>query len=303
MEKINLMCNIRIAASTLKESKLKDLERLDDVFSEIRKATSLTTNEEVMILVSIMDRQCSDFSTDMPDMARYFDCTSLDIMDFAPSIKSLLKNGYIEVQDEMETNIVKMEFRLPQNVFTNIIENKELLPEKRKENSFDQFDFCLTIDKYITERKQERIKTTILFDKVLELEERCKDLEYVSDIRAMLSDIKTRTLFYEFCNDFQSNLKGEESDIDRTLQDIYDRKMDILEVKCQFMENTHELQKEDLVEFSDPKISLSDKGIELLFRDKASLYLKCKSDLDRFSFVKEVDRMVRDLPRDFSIGD
>ena len=80
MENVSLMQNIRIAASKLKDCKLKRLNLITPTLEAIKRELFLSSKEETMILVAILDRQCSCQNTDLGDLSNYFGCSALDVM-------------------------------------------------------------------------------------------------------------------------------------------------------------------------------------------------------------------------------
>lgn len=71
MEK-RLIASIRTAASKLKGGKLRNLKALAPVLGAIREAASLSTDEEAVAMAVIMDRQCSDNSTNLAGLSNLF---------------------------------------------------------------------------------------------------------------------------------------------------------------------------------------------------------------------------------------
>ncbi len=299
MEKKTLIRYFRQAASILKDSKLKDLKGLDPILDEIRNAMSLTTNDEAIVLVGIMDRQCSNESSDMSDLAEYFDCTSLDIMEFVPSAKHLLEKGYIKAENITEFNFTKKNFKLSSNVFNSVIEGKDFVLGDYDMPIFDQFDFIKTIHNIKEERRFNRIDTPTLISQTLAFEEMHKDLRYVINLKALVREVEARIIFCEMCYDFQDDKNGRiggYSGINETLSDIYDRRLEFTRVKREFMQGIHELLIAGLAELRREEIVITDKGLELMYEENASVYIKNRSGLDRFTFVQEVHQIVEDLP-------
>ncbi len=299
MEKNTLIRYFRQAASILKDSKLRDLKGLEPNLDEIRKAMSLRTNDEATVLVGIMDRQCSNESSDMSDLAEYFDCTSLDMMEYVPSAKWLQEKGYIKAENITEFNFTKMKFKLSSNVFNSVIEGSEFVLGGYDRTKFDQFDFFKTIHNIISERRFNRIDTPTLISQTLAFEEMHKDLRYVINLKALVSEVEARILFCEMCFDFQDDKDGEigcYSGINPTLSDIYDRRMEFTRVKREFIQGVHALQRAGLGELRKDVIVITDKGLELMYEENASVYIKNRSGLDRFTFVQEIHQIVKDLP-------
>ncbi len=288
---------IRSAASGLRGGKLRRLDgKLGETLDEILRETSLADRDEVVVLVAILDRQCSDESTSLRDLAEYFGCSQLDTMQFAGALRSLQEKGYTVAENSDEISLQKMSFKLRPSVFTGIVEEGRLKAEAtEREAAFDQFDFCRAVDKIKDERRAGSIDTAALFSETLRLEQRHADLSFIKNVTALVGDIEDRTLFYEVCFDFQNHGDGGHSDINDTLGDLYGRKCDFLRVKRQLVEENHPLLRCELIDLKRDEIELSDRGKEFFYEEAASLYLDAKGGLNRFAFVDEVDKLVDDM--------
>ncbi len=297
MEK-RLIASIRMAASKLKGGKLRNLKALAPVLGAIREAASLSADEEAVAMAVIMDRQCSDNSTNLADMADYFNCTTLEAMEYAPAIKALQAKGYIKADEADEYNITKMAFKLTPVVFANVLEGRDPSAGIREtENTFDQYDYCRAIDNYIQARRRGNMDTATLFNQTLIMEERHARLPFVAQVKALLSQLGDRLFFYEACHDFQRDSDGGSSHLKETLDDIYDRKADFLAQLRRFKERTHPLLSIGLVALQSAHIELTDKGIGLLFGKDAVIYQRVKGGLNRYEFVREVNDYTSDVDR------
>ncbi len=108
MEK-TLIQLIKAVASKLHNSKLKRLGGKEMVLSLncLKELLGLDNTEEAIIFTALFDRSCSGRSCDIDDIASYFDCTQLDIMEYVPVIKSLLKKGFIVQTNLSEYRIAR----------------------------------------------------------------------------------------------------------------------------------------------------------------------------------------------------
>ena len=299
MENVTLMQNIRIAASKLKDCKLKRLNLITPTLEAIKRELFLSSKEETMILVAILDRQCSCQNTDLGDLSNYFGCSALDVMEFVPAINSLLSKGYIMAENRSEWLISKKQFMLCADIFYAIIEGREInLISPDNANAFDQFDFCEAVHHLIEERDNGRITTEKVFVQTEQMENEHSNIPLVKELRELVKEIADRTLFYELCKDFVDDCDGGRSDLNRTLQDVYDRIIDRTGIKKQIIENTHPLITAGLVEFWDnynSDLYLTDKGISLLFGEASSVFVKSNTNLDRYTFVEKIREELNDL--------
>ena len=134
MDKKNtLMQAIRKAASGLKGCKLKNLQNLAPVFKSIGAETGTESEEEVIVFVAILDRQCGGRSSALNDISDYLECTSLDVMQFVPAIKSLIAKGIFTVENRSETLLMDKRFVLCPDIFYAVIEGRKIEPVEMTE--------------------------------------------------------------------------------------------------------------------------------------------------------------------------
>ncbi len=296
METINLIEEIRSAASVLKNSKLKNTDGAKKILEGIQNAMNLSSFQEPMILVAIFDRQCSSKSSDIEELASYFKCSTLEIMTFVPAIKELLSRNILMVKNADETELAKQKFCVAQTVFSAIIEGREIdFAAIEDEADYDQFSFCEAIDHLIKKRKEETITTKELFAKTLQLEARHYNIPMIGELKKMIGDIEARTLFYEVCNDY--NPEDEEySDINDTLKDMYDHRIKRTILEQHLLEGTHPLISADLIDSpTSTDLLLSEKGIRLLYGELSSVFVRQDTNLNRYEFVTQIDEKVSDM--------
>ena len=76
MEKSSLIQHIKAAANKLKDSKLKRQAAIATSLEAIRQALSLENQEQAMMLVVILDRQCSQRDSDIDGLSSYLGCST-----------------------------------------------------------------------------------------------------------------------------------------------------------------------------------------------------------------------------------
>ena len=157
MEKSSLIQHIKAAANKLKDSKLKRQAAIATSLEAIRQALSLDNQEQAMMLVVILDRQCSQRDSDIDGLSSYLGCSTLDVMEYVPALLSLQAKGFIESANGEEENIVKRQYELCEDVFNAIVEGREVKPiPPTASTEFDQFNFCAKASELIHSRSQEK---------------------------------------------------------------------------------------------------------------------------------------------------
>ena len=301
MEKTSLMQNIRTAASKLKGCKLKRQNLLAPVLDNIRQELQLASKEEVMVLVVIFDRQCSLRNTDLDDLSNYLECSALEAMELLPSISALQQRGYIMAENKREKLIARKEFMLRPEVFNSLVEGSPVKPYQEKEQqAFDQFDLCAAVHELIEGRTNETMETSQVMSMTEQIENEHTDLPLVKELRKLVKDTADRVLFYEMCKDFTNDCNGGHSDLNSTLQDIFDRIMDRVRIKKSIIEENHCLLTLKLAELREQsELHLLPKALHLLFGEAASAFVGKNSGLDRYEFVDRVHDIACDISNQF----
>lgn len=240
MERLSLTQHAKAAAGKLKNSKLKRLTIISASLDAIRETLSLDNREQAMMLVAILDRQCGQQSTDTDNLANYFGCSTLDVMEYIPALLSLQAKGFIESANGEEENIVKRQYELCEDVFNAIVEGREVKPiPPTASTEFDQFNFCAKASELIHSRSQEKQAMRKALSRIQALEKEHAGLDLVKTIQAKLPDISDRAFFYEMVNDFTQDGDGGKSGTNSTLEDLFDSVSVRVTQKARLMKGTH----------------------------------------------------------------
>lgn len=292
---------IKEAASKLRDSKLKRLggKEIGIILEGIQHALSLTGKEEAIIFTALFDRSCAGYNCDIDDIATYFGCAQLEIMEYMPAIKSLLDKGYIVQTDLGECRLTRQSFMVTNYVIRCILENR--LPEQRQarilEKEFDRYDLCKLIDSQI---QDSNVTAEALFQFTETIEGDNAGMPLVQELKEVIPQLSDRTLFYEVCYDF-FNRDGEgRSDLTRTLRDIYESYgMRFCERRA-LLEGSHPLVKADLIELSGDKedILLTTAGQRLFLGEDFGAFGKQYIGLNRYSFAREVREYIHGKDHD-----
>ncbi len=269
----------------------------------IMQEARLSSHEEVMVLVAMLDRQCSGNQSGINELSDYFQCTSMEIMTMTPAIQALLSRGYIKAEEAGERDVRNMSFKICKDVFDAIVENREVNPILLvKAKDFDNIDLCDAVDALVRERKRREINTRELFAMTERLENEHEGMAMVRELKEQVADLQARTWFYEMCHDFKSRFNGGTTDLEETLEDMYDNITEGAMVKRDIMDGCHPLQKNDLMaikEVNDNSTSLhlTGKGIRFLLGSVADAFIKSHHCADKYEFLKKIDELVDDMPR------
>ena len=300
MEK-TLIQFIKVAASKLHDSKLKRLGGKDVTLAleGVVQALNLDSKDEAILFTALFDKSCSGYSCDLGDMAAYFGCTQLDIMEYVSALKSLVKKGLVVQTDLSECRMARQNFMASNYAISCILENKK--PEFREarilEKEFDRYDFCKLVDAQIQDNN---VTAEALFQFIEQTEEENMAMPLVKDLQAVITSIPARALFYEVCYDFFDRDGNGRSDLTNTLRDMYEAYGVRFRERKNLLDGSHPLIQADLVEISGDKenILLTVAGRKLFLGEDFGAFGKQYSGLNRYSFAHEVKEYVHSKEHD-----
>lgn len=294
MEKtINAVSLIQTISGKLRDEKLKNIK---DVESEIKLLGEYlgTSSMQTVIFSAIYDRCAGGSYSDIDDVARYFECSALDIVSCKRDIDDMLSRGLIEVTNE-KMQFLKYEFKIADAIFDAVIDCVPIDGCKQSSKSLDQFEFVKTLGTWVENRRDEHVSTSNFHAMVSDLEETYSSCEFVCRIKELVPSIDDRILFYDTCKDcyFDDN----SSNLEHTFKDIMDNHKDLLQKMKTFMDETSLLHELGLIKTwkddDDYRMKPSRKGYELFLGEFSECKMNKIKDLDKFEFVKSVDDYVQ----------
>lgn len=256
-------------------SKLPKVKRTIACFAKYLKMSEI----ETMLVVAAYSKAIADCdsSFEMRDLVDYFDLNAVDFMPLRKYFDGLVKDGiFIKC-----SNCHRLSYRLEQSLAEAIQNNTTY--EKSEKKKIDRYMFCSIVSDMIDERNDSGQTTRRLFAEVEALEAQNSDLKFVQNVKKLVRAIDLRTFFYECCDDFITNLRGHVSDLESTLNDIYDSMRARMNVAADLINGKHPLVVADLIEksdgnfISDITIKLTEKGKDLFLEEDVNLYSKAGS--------------------------
>ena len=276
--RFNVLSAVTTVAETLEDSKFKfktnkefdkAVERLDRYFG--------TSSSSTCILCSMIsyyfDNQGEPCNVN--DLARFFDCPVMTIINCKEDLEELLGKRYIRNlrgPDSRKVSI-KNEFELSEALLNAILQNEKVPEIVEEEKKPTVIDMIRKIGSMVADRDTEPIQQ-IWEAKMLE-EKFAEDPFIKSVLELVPDDIELRVFFYNCCDDFMRNC---ESLLNRSVHFVYgDGSFDTVK---SFMREDNSLFKKNLIEFTnkdsvlDATIEITSYAKELLLGDDARLFKK-----------------------------
>lgn len=293
--------HIKEVAKNVINSELKRLgaAKTKAAIEGVMRTVGLSTQEEAVLFCAYFDRTCQGRTMDFEDVSQYFGCPTLDIMEMIPSVKSLLKKGYLTrargLREDSLANITHMNLVVEDSVFSAIIGNTPIVPKPASEwekVQLDRYEFCGAVGKLA---EDEDVDTEQLVERVLRLEEANLQHEFVSTLRTSVAEVTDRTLFYDMAYDHYRSEGKRKSHMVKTLRDIHTNFSKYMLTKKDIVEGKHILIEEGLIEkFDDKEIRLTQKGCALFFGEDLKYFAKSHKCEDIYAFLTMVSDFMHD---------
>lgn len=287
MEKTSVQY-IKEAAKKLVDSKLQRLgaAKTQEIFRGVMQTVGLESLEEVYLFVAQFDLTCRDRTSNMDDLSNYFECSSLDMIEYIPALKALERKGLIVRRRRREENIFKQDFAISDSVMAAIIENQsvEISQVSIDEIQIDKYEYCKRIAEKVEDDDVVTDDLVLFVDK---LESNNSHLTFVSELKNNVNDILDRILFYDMCYDnFYKDGEGS-SDIGTTLKDMFTNMNPRIQMRKSIVEGKHILVELGLIETNEDRdrMFLTDKGKDFYYGEDVHAFGKSYECQDVYAFL------------------
>lgn len=298
MEKTSIQY-IKEAAKKLMKSKLQRLGavKTQEILKGVIRTVGLKTMEEAYIFVAQFDLTCRGYPSNMHDLAYYFECSSLDMIEYVSALKSLEHKGYLVRRGRVEGNILRQDYAVSDTVMADVIGNKPIKLGKVKMSKveMDKYEFC----QRIAEKAEDNDIVTeelVLFTEKLE-----NDTPSMPLVKSLKKDVKCitdRILFYAMCYDNYNRDGIGSSGISSTLKNIYSNAGQRILARKAINEEEHILMRLGLIkkdDDDDDNIQLTDTGKEYYYGDDIQAFSKSFKCGDIYTFIENVSKYFHDL--------
>ena len=277
----------------------QSINKAMDALTGLNQCTGMKGMES-LVFVPVFDRDLTENSTGITELADYFNCPVLDVMMYYSYLADLEKNGYLTSENGIFCSLLKRKYRVNTKVLEAIIQGKELNkksePEKRRFK--DQFDFCRAVSALATSRKNENLDTQELLGAIIQMEEVFASFDIIKTLRDKEISVENRVLFYIICDDYTFGI-DKMTDLSELLKDVFDSPGDRLTYRSSIIGLENPLIKEEWIEgVGENSVKLTNQGIKLFLRDKAKAFIKPIEGLDCYGFASAVKKIYREADSD-----
>ncbi len=302
---------VKNAVSKVKSSKLKGLngKETKEKLDELKDALGLKSRAEAVAFAALFDRSCSGRSSDMSDLAHYFDCSDVEVYELKSAVEALKERNLIIQTNPGDPRLVHRDYMVTNYVMECVTENRkpDVDEAQHVEHTFNRYDFCSLVGKMVEDLS---VTCEELFLMVTAVEDEYGSMTFIKHCRMQIPEVRHRVLFYDICCDYLGNCKTLDisctdkqsfSDVDATLDDIYNGSKGMaIKEKCELLNEKHLLLRLNLIELSDNKnrMGLTDVGKKLLLEDDFNIFCKEYNELDRYQFADVIASFVHNQDED-----
>ena len=268
----------------LEEEKVKSLRAAKKAIlaklNSFAEYLSVTPVQAVLFIAIYSVQLKRDDSADNDEIVSFLDASTVSLLPVKSELGELVEKHIVE----STSSFTGSGYKVPKRISDAISDNTPIPPFV--EPPFDRYNFCLRVSKWVTFRSTGNVDTEDMLEKVSDYEQENKSHEFVANMLKLGFDIEARTLFYLVCNDFVNN-SDRTTEIDETLTDLYENPKERMVVARAIMEETHPLQKSELIEkqaasfFTEAEVALTEKGKQIFLGEDYDLFAKNKEKNSR----------------------
>ena len=266
--KWNVLSNINAICDSIVDSSLNPERTTLYQTTLLRLNEYFNTNEnQTWILCFSIYQHFRDNNQIYPsEFADFLSVNVLKVAAMYSDFVALRQKGLIDFTDSKST------FSVSKEVIKTVLHNEILPHNLKKETSY--LDFVAKAANLYENNKYTEKSTDDLVCQLKEYEDSNETIPFVIRCRELISDSKSRFMFYDLCND---SLSGLPSCLCSTIDDIYDDS-DRFIIARNFLEEEHIFIKTGLVKFTekgnliDSKVTLTEKGKKFFLDEDYEIY-------------------------------
>ena len=251
------------------------------------------TPQECIVFVALYSEQIEQHEdVDWKDICNFLSINPLRHLPLRKKMEDMTKKGVLNCQNK-NGSVSFRSYVASVEVENALLENRPY--KQKKPILLDRYRFCRLVSEYVVDGSLFEPAQSELFQNIEKLEKASKHLPLVNELKKMQFSIDDRIIFYTMCDDFIRGTKRR-THIYSCLTDIYEQVTDTMKAMRSFLDKTHPLQTNGLVELcggdftQDAFSQLTSKGRALLLEkdfDLFSIGEKKSKDLIRPDSIQE----------------
>ncbi|MCX6244687.1 MAG: AAA family ATPase [Bacteroidetes bacterium] len=263
---------------------------------------SISENQAILLSVLItINLQTS--SVDFAELAHYFDVNCITLAKYIPDLKILIDRQFLRATTEenrkrRRQSLNTQEYYINRDFYQALLKAEKFSPQVMK--AVDVFDFLKTVGQIIR-GKEELDNESQLYVEINSVFKENQHIQFLQDLKTFDLDDQSLLIYLMVCSEYVFDPKGE-FDFSKMIFFLFPDIQDNMAIRKQFLNETHMLQKQDLLELergsfrNDNLIFLTDKSWGMLVGENKELFNRTKvASNKQFQIIKAEDIIKKKL--------
>ena len=302
---LSMIEHVEIIAVQADDSQLSD-EFLKTVYPHTKFVSDFLgiTQMQSVFLSTLITINLQNESVEFAEIARYFDLNCISIAKYIPDLKVLIDHQLIRsMADEnrrrrRQTQLSTQVYYVNRSFYDALQHGRIFEPAANRVD--DVFDFLKMAGQLISNREEDQNEAELLTEIKLLLEQNLH-LQFVQDIGVFALDDRSLLLFLLICSIFIAD-PNENVDLPRVVSFLFPEVRDNMRIRKMFLNNDHELQKNDLLEMekgsfrSDTQVILTEKTWGMIVGENKDMFSRTKMSVNKqFQVIRSEDIIEKKL--------
>ena len=263
---------------------------------------SISENQAILLSVLItINLQTS--SVDFSELAHYLDINCITLAKYITDIKILIDRQFVRATTEenrkrRRQSLNSQEYFINRDFYQALLKAEKFSPHVKK--AANVFDFLKSVGQIIR-GKEELENENQLYVEINVVFKQNQHIQFIQDLKTFNLDDQSLLIYLTVCSEYAFDPNGE-FDFSKMIYFLFPDIQDNMAIRKQFLNETHTLQKLDLLELekgsfrSDNLILLSEKSWGMLVGENKELFSRTKMTTSKqFEIIKSEDIIEKKL--------
>ena len=258
----------------------------------------LEITKEQSVAVALFIDHSNDYSINVSDFARHFDCSTIRVIRLLPEIDELEKRGFVYSRRDRNS----ITYRVPLEVIEAFKRNEKFAPRKYTGLNFAEF-FAL-IQEFLEMRNDNEMSTDMTIKRIKDLLENNKHLDFVQKVKNYGFCEEDEMLLILFSHLFINN--NDDNIGYHDLHFFFDKNLDWSSVKFELNHDINALQDNKIIEYNNDDGFADRESFRMTWKAKQELFpeqytVTNHQDKSRKNLIKHEDITAKQLYYDTNV--
>jgi len=302
---LSMIEHVEIIAVQADDSQLSD-EFLKTVYPHTKFVSDFLgiTQMQSVFLSTLITINLQNESVEFAEIARYFDLNCISIAKYIPDLKILIDRQLIRSMADdnrrrrRQTQLSTQVYYVNRSFYDALQHGRIFEPAASRVD--DVFDLLKMAGQLISGREEDQNEAELLTEIKLLMKQNVH-LQFVQDIGVFALDDRSLLLFLLICSIFIDD-PNENVDLPRVVSFLFPEVRDNMKIRKMFLNNDHELQKNDLLEMekgsfrNDTQVILTEKAWGMIVGENKDMFSRTKMPVNKqFQVIRSEDIIEKKL--------